>query len=119
MKKFFVLIILTTIICTAQVAAKPIVLRKEGFFQHKGMRMPSSTLLYADIEEDVLTLNVSNYYGIVNVIVNNTQGANIFSANSFVEGKSTIVFNLPELSNGEYIITIELDNTVYSGRFVM
>lgn len=81
--------------------------------------MPSSTLLYADIEEDVLTLNVSNYYGIVNVIVNNTQGANIFSANSFVEGKSTIVFNLPELSNGEYIITIELDNTVYSGRFVM
>lgn len=118
MKKFFVLMLLT-IVCSAQIAAKPIVLRREGFFQHRGMRMPSSTLLYADIEEDVLTLNVSNYSGIVNVVVHDTQGANAFSANSFVDCKSTIAFNLPELAEGGYFITIELDNAVYSGRFVI
>lgn len=86
-------------------------------FQHGSMRMPSATHIAADYENDVLTLNVSDYTGSIQVYVCDSQGNIIGHTVSFVTSNGVMTLDLGNLAKDCYTISIVLDNATYYGQF--
>lgn len=107
---------LSLVCCFTTAASRPVKLLAKTF-QHTRMRMPSATCVSADYDDGIITLSISAYTGNVQVYVYDSNGNIVAYACSAISGSGTLNINVDYLTEGDYTLSIALDNGTYSGKF--
>ena len=115
MKKLFVFLL--TVVLLIPCSAFGIDIRKEGTFQHGGMRMPSLVRVSADYDNSTITVNVENYLGIIVAYVTDTEGNTVLTTADSISGKSSVELSTDGLPIGAYTLYIKLEDSIYTGSF--
>lgn len=68
-----------------------------------------------DLETNVLTLGIYRYTGVARICVFDNTGNMVQTYSKVIQGKNTIDLDLGELTEGEYTVTVTLDDNVYFG----
>lgn len=93
-------------------------MRQIGFaLQHGSCRAPSMTKLVADYDDGIVTINVNEYTGSVQAYVTDPQGNVVGLTMSHITNSGYMTMDLGKLAQGNYTLTITLDNATYSGQF--
>lgn len=117
MERRILTLVFLFMMCLTPISSKPLKLLARGTFQHGRMRMPVATRVSADYESGLMAINVQNYSGLAQINIYDADGMPVYSSNYTVTGTSTLTLSTENLDEGEYTITISLDNIVYSGDF--
>lgn len=117
MKKKVLILMLLLVTNLAPVISRPVMLRARSTFQRGCMRMPSATHISSDFDNGILTLSISAYTGDVQICVYDSDGNLVDNTISSVLSSGMIALNLDSLSEGDYTLTIFLNNAEYSGCF--
>lgn len=117
MKRRITALALLFMMCLTPISSKPLKLLARGTFQHGRMRMPAATMVSADYESELMTVNVQNYSGLAQIIIYDADGMPVYSSSYTINGTSTLTLNTENLDEGEYTVTISLGSIVYSGDF--
>lgn len=115
MKQILITILLSLILLPGY--ATNIDVKKAGTTHQGGARMPAATKLTADYEYGILTLNVFQYVGSVQVIIYNNGNMPVASLTTTSPGSDTITMNIDYLSDGDYTLYIFLGSAIYIGNF--
>ena len=68
-----------------------------------------------DLETNVLTLGIYRYTGVARICVFDNTGNIVQTYSKVIQGKNTIDLDLGELTEGEYTVTVTLDDIAYFG----
>lgn len=117
MKKKIIILTLSLVSCLATATSRPIMIRARSTFQHTRMRMPSARHISADYENGIITLNISAYTGNVQVYVYDLDGSIVAYDYTTISGNGSLTINVGNMLEGDYIISVVLDNDTYSGEF--
>lgn len=116
MKKITLLSIVA-LICSFNVVANPVVLRRRALYQHGSMRMPSITQVTAECEDGILTVNIQKYSGIALLYIIDSDG-NVIEENTInIIGDGTVTTEVNFPQKGVYTLSIVLRDAVYEGSF--
>lgn len=92
-------------------------LKREAKFPKSGVRMPSVTRVTADYDAGIITLQVTGYTGSIQVYVYDSNGNVVSYDCSVISGRGAFSINVDNLTEGDYILSIVLDNATYNGEF--
>lgn len=79
-----------------------------------GTRSGTTTAVEAFVNDDILILDISGYFGFVAVEVFGTKGG--LQCQAYIAGSEQVVINLSSLPAGTYMLNVTLDYT-YRGSF--
>lgn len=92
-------------------------LKREAKFPKRGARMPTTTRVVADYENEVVTLKITSYTGTVQVYVSDSQGNFVGYTLAMVSSNGTVTLSIDAVMGGNYFLNIVLDNATYYGQF--
>lgn len=90
---------------------------KENNGHDGGMKMPSITMVSADYEVGIVTVEVLKYSGNASVYVYDANGMLVGASSVSIISNGIISLDLMSPASNVYTLYIILDNAVYSGNF--
>ena len=115
--KRILIVALWVFACSLHVFPRPVYMSKHKFPQSNGPRMPSAVKLTADYEHGTVTVTVSSYTGPVEVSVYDETESLVESTSTTLSSSGQIILSGMNLTDGQYILEVDLGDVVYYGTF--
>ena len=91
-------------------------LKKNSTIQKGGTRTVSPSVV-ADLDNDIITVTIDNYYGNVLVDIVDNNGTNVILEESVAFDQTTFVIDTTTIDDGNYFIYIKINDCLYIGSF--
>lgn len=117
MRKLLSLLLVFELFAMMPCLATQINVKMENRIQRGGKRAPSAVQVSAFYENEVVTVDVSRYYGEAQIFVYDSNGAVIGMAEAMVSGTGSIMCTIDTLPEGECTLSIVLGSVEYIGTF--
>mgnify|MGYP001777021843 CR=1 FL=1 len=117
MRKLLSLLLVFELFAMMPCLATQINVKMENRIQRGGKRAPSAVQFSAFYENEVVTVDLSRYYGEAQIFVYDSNGAVIGMAEAMVSGTGSVMCTLDTLPEGDCTLSIVLGSVEYIGTF--
>lgn len=113
------LVVLLLLTLSMQMQATEVIYVKANKPVNNGGARSVLSSVQAEIDDNIISIEIKRFVGTAYLYVFNNVGTPVSMQSINVEGSSSSIIDVNELERGEYTLSVVLDETNFSGSFVV